>query len=120
MSVVSRKLNGQNFELYTKGAPEMIASLCKPETVPPDFQEKLMSFTKHGYRVIAMAWKELPPKINYVKVQRIPRFVGLNLFSTGKYTCIYHPFDWKTACDFCTKITGMFAYLNLTGILICE
>nr|XP_034336554.1 probable cation-transporting ATPase 13A3 isoform X2 [Crassostrea gigas] len=85
MSVVSRKLNGQNFELYTKGAPEMIASLCKPETVPPDFQEKLMSFTKHGYRVIAMAWKELPPKINYVKVQRIPReqveknlnFVGL-------------------------------------------
>lgn len=75
MSVVSRKLHGQNFELYTKGAPEMIASLCKPETVPPDFQEKLMSFTKHGYRVIAMAWKELPPKINYVKVQRIPRFV---------------------------------------------
>lgn len=75
MSVVSRKLNGQNFELYTKGAPEMIASLCKPETVPPDFQEKLMSFTKHGYRVIAIAWKELPPKINYVKVQRIPRFV---------------------------------------------
>lgn len=91
MSVVSRKLNGQNFELYTKGAPEMIASLCKPETVPPDFQEKLMSFTKHGYRVIAMAWKELPPKINYVKVQRIPRFVGLNLFSTGKYTCKYCP-----------------------------
>lgn len=75
MSVVARRLNGQNFELYTKGAPEMIASLCKPDTVPADFQEKLMSYTQHGYRVIAMAWKELPSKINYVKVQRIPRFV---------------------------------------------
>ncbi|XP_022343828.2 polyamine-transporting ATPase 13A3-like isoform X2 [Crassostrea virginica] len=73
MSVVARRLNGQNFELYTKGAPEMIASLCKPDTVPADFQEKLMSYTQHGYRVIAMAWKELPSKINYVKVQRIPR-----------------------------------------------
>ncbi|XP_056009039.1 polyamine-transporting ATPase 13A3-like isoform X2 [Ostrea edulis] len=73
MSVVARNLNGQSFELYTKGAPEMIASLCKQETVPPDFHEKLMSYTQHGYRVIAMAWKELPSKINYVKVQRIQR-----------------------------------------------
>ncbi|XP_062591855.1 polyamine-transporting ATPase 13A3-like [Saccostrea cucullata] len=73
MSVVARKLKGQSFELYTKGAPEMIVSLCKPDTVPPDFQEKLMSYTQHGYRVIAMAWKELPSKINYVKVQRIQR-----------------------------------------------
>jgi cation-transporting ATPase 13A3/4/5 len=54
----------------------MIASLCKQETVPPDFHEKLMSYTQHGYRVIAMAWKELPSKINYVKVQRIQRLVG--------------------------------------------
>ena len=73
MSVIARKLDGQSFELYTKGAPEMIASLCKPETIPADFQEMLSMYTKHGYRVIGVAWKPLPQKLNYVKVQRMER-----------------------------------------------
>lgn len=32
MSVITRKLGAPNFELFSKGAPEMIASLSKPET----------------------------------------------------------------------------------------
>ena len=40
-------------------------------TVPKDFQQVLTSYTKEGYRVIAIAKKELD--INYVKVQRIER-----------------------------------------------
>lgn len=32
MSVIARTLGNSNFDLYAKGAPEMIASLCKPET----------------------------------------------------------------------------------------
>ena len=51
----------------------MIASLCKPETIPSDFQEMLSMYTQHGYRVIGVAWKPLPQKLNYVKVQRMER-----------------------------------------------
>jgi len=32
MSVVTRQIGGKNFELYSKGSPEMIASLSRPET----------------------------------------------------------------------------------------
>ncbi|KAL3862275.1 hypothetical protein ACJMK2_008256, partial [Sinanodonta woodiana] len=73
MSVIVRKLGGKVFELYTKGAPEMVASLCKPETVPSDFQEILMSYTQQGYRVLAIAYRSLPEKLKYAKVQRIQR-----------------------------------------------
>ncbi|KAL3862276.1 hypothetical protein ACJMK2_008257, partial [Sinanodonta woodiana] len=73
MSVIVRKLGGKVFELYTKGAPEMVASLCKPETVPFDFQEILMGYTQHGYRVLAIAYRSLPEKLKYAKVQRIQR-----------------------------------------------
>jgi len=41
--------------------------------VPGDFTSVLKSYTQHGYRVIALAWKQLPIKLNYVKVQRIGR-----------------------------------------------
>ncbi|XP_050414163.1 polyamine-transporting ATPase 13A3 isoform X2 [Patella vulgata] len=73
MSVIVRSLSGSNFELYAKGSPEMIASLSLPETVPENFHEILTEYTQHGYRVIAVACKQLPSKLNYVKVQRIGR-----------------------------------------------
>ncbi|BFZ22994.1 hypothetical protein BsWGS_26032 [Bradybaena similaris] len=73
MSVITRSLGASNFDLFVKGSPEMIVSLSKPETVPFDFQQVLQSYTQHGYRVIALAWKPLPAKLNYVKVQRVNR-----------------------------------------------
>ncbi|XP_059164770.1 polyamine-transporting ATPase 13A3-like isoform X2 [Physella acuta] len=73
MSVITRTLGASNFDLYVKGSPEMISSLSKPETIPFDFHQVLLSYTQHGYRVIALAWKQLPTKLNYVKVQRVSR-----------------------------------------------
>lgn len=73
MSVITRLLGAQNFELYAKGSPEMIISLCNPETVPNDFQEVLMYYTQQGFRVLALGHRVLHKKINYVKVQRIQR-----------------------------------------------
>lgn len=32
MSVITRQLGSDCFNIYTKGAPEMIASLCVPDT----------------------------------------------------------------------------------------
>ncbi|XP_061189779.1 polyamine-transporting ATPase 13A3-like [Saccostrea echinata] len=73
MSVITRKLGAPNFELYTKGAPEMIASLSKSETVPSNFHKVLINYTKHGYRVLALAYRSLPTKLKYAKLQRIQR-----------------------------------------------
>eukprot|EP00106_Octopus_bimaculoides_P016200 XP_014783642.1 PREDICTED: probable cation-transporting ATPase 13A3 [Octopus bimaculoides] len=86
MSVIARKITAKNFEIYTKGSPEMVASLCQPETIPYNFQEVLIKFTKSGYRVLAFAYK--PIKLNYMRVQRVTReqvekdlqFVGLIVF----------------------------------------
>lgn len=71
MSVITRRLGGQNFDLYCKGSPEMIASLSLPETVPSNFQEELLQYTYQGYRVLALAWR--PLKLTYLKAQRISR-----------------------------------------------
>ena len=71
MSVVVRVLNQPHFVLYSKGSPEKIAELSKPETLPRDFQEVLTGFTREGYRVIAVATR--PVEINFVKVQRMDR-----------------------------------------------
>ncbi|XP_033763289.1 probable cation-transporting ATPase 13A3 [Pecten maximus] len=73
MSVITRRIASSNFDLYCKGAPEKIASLSNPETVPSDFHDVLMGYTQHGYRVLALAWRQLPEKLNYTKVHRIQR-----------------------------------------------
>lgn len=80
MGVIIRKLGGQYFEYYTKGSPEMILNFVKKETVPDDFSDILETYTQEGYRVIAVAHKEL--KLSYTKVQKVQREaieVDLNL-----------------------------------------
>lgn len=46
MSVVARVLGSDHFMLFCKGAPEMIASLCEPASVPENFPVVLRRFTK--------------------------------------------------------------------------
>ncbi|KER31612.1 hypothetical protein T265_02127 [Opisthorchis viverrini] len=71
MSVVARVLNGTHFNLYVKGAPEMIEALCRRDTIPSDFHSVLLQYAREGYRVLALAWR--PLKISYTRVLRIPR-----------------------------------------------
>lgn len=73
MAVITRKISDKNFNVYCKGSPEMIATLCRPETLPIDFNEKLNYYAQQGYRIIAMAYKPLDRKLTYPKVQRISR-----------------------------------------------
>ncbi|XP_012635715.1 polyamine-transporting ATPase 13A3 isoform X1 [Microcebus murinus] len=73
MSVVARVLGDKKMDAYMKGAPEIIASLCKPETVPVDFEKVLEDFTKQGFRVIALAHRKLESKLTWHKVQNISR-----------------------------------------------
>lgn len=73
MSVITRRLCEKNFNVYCKGSPEMLQQLCVPSSLPDNFSQQLAIYAKQGYRVIAMAYKKLSPKLNYTKVQRLAR-----------------------------------------------
>ncbi|GAB6018630.1 hypothetical protein CHUAL_000312 [Chamberlinius hualienensis] len=83
MSVVTKVLGAKHFEVYTKGSPEAIVALSTPQSVPPDFSEVLMRYTRRGYRVLALAYKSLKT-MSYAQVQRISRYqVDSNLTFLG-------------------------------------
>lgn len=73
MGVIIRRLNGSTFEYYSKGSPEMLLNFVRKESVPENFHDVLESYTQEGYRVIALAHKEL--KLSYAKVQKVQREV---------------------------------------------
>ncbi|XP_054838262.1 probable cation-transporting ATPase 13A5 [Eublepharis macularius] len=59
MSVIVQELGKGSYDLYMKGAPEMVASFCTAETVPRNFVKELKVYTSQGFRVIALAQKAL-------------------------------------------------------------
>jgi len=73
MSVIVRRLGAPNMEVFVKGSPEMIASLSTKESLPDDFEKCLMTYTKQGYRVLALAYKSLPKSIQWHKIQHYVR-----------------------------------------------
>ncbi|KAI1891544.1 hypothetical protein AGOR_G00144890 [Albula goreensis] len=73
MCVVTRLLGEKRMDAFLKGAPEVVASLCKKETVPESFSEVLEDYTKQGFRVIALAHRRLESKLTWHKVQNINR-----------------------------------------------
>lgn len=86
-SVLVRNFGSQGGHIYVKGAPECMKDICKPETLPSDYEELLAYYTHRGYRVIACATKHIP-KLNWVKSQKMKRheaesdlqFVGFIIF----------------------------------------
>ncbi|XP_070701334.1 polyamine-transporting ATPase 13A3-like [Pempheris klunzingeri] len=73
MSVVVRRLGEKHMDAYLKGAPEVVASLCKQHTVPQSFTETLETYTRQGFRVIALAHQQLESKLSWHKVQSLSR-----------------------------------------------
>ncbi|XP_040000025.1 probable cation-transporting ATPase 13A3 [Xiphias gladius] len=73
MSVVVRRLGEKHMDAYLKGAPEIVASLCKRHTVPQSFTETLETYTRQGFRVIALAHRQLESKLSWHKVQSLSR-----------------------------------------------
>lgn len=59
MSVITKSAVDNQFHVLSKGAPEVIKDICKPETFPENYEELLYHYTHSGYRVIAMAGKKL-------------------------------------------------------------
>lgn len=45
MSVITRKLMDANFNVYSKGSPEMIISLCRPVSITSYIHPKLVIYS---------------------------------------------------------------------------
>mmetsp|Transcript_38736 Transcript_38736/g.152961 ORF Transcript_38736/g.152961 Transcript_38736/m.152961 type:complete len:298 (-) Transcript_38736:2320-3213(-) len=57
MSVIAQWETGCS--IFTKGAPEMVASKCQKSTVPRDLHLVLDQYAEQGYRVLALAQRSL-------------------------------------------------------------
>nr|XP_020664199.1 probable cation-transporting ATPase 13A3 [Pogona vitticeps] len=73
MCVVARALGQKRMDAYVKGAPEVVAGLCKHETVPVDFERVLEEYTRQGFRVIALAHRKMESRLTWHKVQHVGR-----------------------------------------------
>ncbi|KAF3860102.1 hypothetical protein F7725_000357 [Dissostichus mawsoni] len=70
MSVVTVASGGHSALAFIKGSPEMVASLCRAETVPAQFSNKLRSFSTEGLRVLALAYKPVDVNTDFSKIKR--------------------------------------------------
>ncbi|NXM01131.1 AT134 ATPase, partial [Tyrannus savana] len=81
MSVIAQEIGGDQ-QVFTKGAPEIVAMLCRAETVPSNFESELLFYTAQGFRVIGLAWKslqagKLPTALSREEVESDLTFLGL-------------------------------------------
>lgn len=86
MSVVVRAFGSDDYRSYTKGSPEMIISLSRPETVPTDIALSLEHYTTQGYRVIAMGRQAIISESN-TKVIVYFRFYLFCIFFSFSLFC---------------------------------
>ncbi|XP_040913739.1 cation-transporting ATPase 13A2 isoform X2 [Toxotes jaculatrix] len=70
MSVVTVAHGGRSALAFIKGSPEMVASLCRAETVPAQFSSKLRRFSSEGLRVLALAYKPLDSNSDFRTIER--------------------------------------------------
>ncbi|XP_075058379.1 putative cation-transporting ATPase 13A4 [Mixophyes fleayi] len=59
MSVITQEIGQDKLVTYMKGAPEMVITFCKEESVPKGFAQELQFYTMKGFRVIGLACKTL-------------------------------------------------------------
>ncbi|XP_032458038.1 probable cation-transporting ATPase 13A3 isoform X2 [Nasonia vitripennis] len=83
MSVIAQRRGSNEFRAYTKGSPEMILSLSKPDSIPSDIATTLQKYTEQGYRVIAIGYSEIDAdqteiqKTSREMVEKDLEFLGL-------------------------------------------
>merc|ERR1719193_1609082 len=73
MTVVGKRKGASCFSVFVKGAPEKVASLCKPETIPSEFSRLLQYYTQQGFRVIGAATNNLKAGLKWSEVDSLSR-----------------------------------------------
>jgi magnesium-transporting ATPase (P-type) len=60
MSVITYNQFDDSYRFFIKGSPESIILMCKHNSLPDNFHDKLMEHTQNGFRVLACATKVIP------------------------------------------------------------
>jgi len=63
MSAIVKDPQENKLRVYVKGSPEVLSTICRPDTIPADFTQTLLSYTKSGLRVIACATRTVQENI---------------------------------------------------------
>lgn len=71
MSVLVKNTKEDYFKVYCKGSPEKIRELCKPESIPSNYNRVLSSYSNQGLRVFALSFKLL--KMHYLQSEKLSR-----------------------------------------------
>ena len=71
MSVLVKNTREDFFKVYCKGSAEKIRELCKPESIPSNYNRVLSSYSNQGLRVFAFAFKLL--KMHYLQSEKLSR-----------------------------------------------
>ena len=78
MSVVTN-LNGRR-RLFLKGAPEVVKSLCFSQNLPFNFEDELTEFTEQGFRVLALAYRDIELEEITESLEQGVQFLGFVIF----------------------------------------
>lgn len=75
------------YEVFVKGAPEVMEIICDPTSIPSNYNEQLRYYSHHGYRVIAIGHNTLskmsPSDVQELRrstVEENIRFLGFIIF----------------------------------------
>lgn len=84
MSAVCRNSITKGYEVYTKGSPEMLSTIMRKETIPPNYNEILRQYASHGFRVLAIASKSITEvevkTLSRTEAERHLSFNGFEVF----------------------------------------
>lgn len=59
MSVYVKNYVTNSYQLFVKGSPEKIKELSNAYSLPENFDAVLEDYTQKGYRVIALAYRDI-------------------------------------------------------------
>ena len=89
MSTIVNRIIDDTCRVFTKGSPEVIRDICLSSTLPINYTSIFSKLTSAGYRVIALAYKDLMFPYQYCKtiarenIERDLTFLGFILNSTS-------------------------------------
>lgn len=74
-------LDQANYSYVVKGAAQSIKKICRPSTIPKNFDQKLNEYAKQGLRIIALASKSVnSSELTQTEYEADMDFLGLMLF----------------------------------------
>lgn len=121
MLVIVRDMKTSSDVAIVKGAPEIVASFCTPESLPKDFLEIFESYTRRGFRVLATAIKVISDDgvdMSRNEIECQMEFVGLYLFKNKLKEATFDVLqELRKAQIRCIMATGDSI---LTGISVAE